>query len=57
VITADGTVVDDDVPCPQGYGVPLLDFKALLNLFFAGAFGFGGDGGVDVHVSHNEQWW
>lgn len=30
VIAADGTVVDNDVPCPESNGVPLLDLELLL---------------------------
>jgi len=32
VISADGTVVDDDVPGPQGHGIPLLHFEPLLSI-------------------------
>jgi len=32
VISADGTVVDDNIPSPQSNGIPLLDFKALLSI-------------------------
>lgn len=30
VVSADGAVVDDNVPCPECDGVPLLDLEALL---------------------------
>lgn len=30
VVSADSTVVDDDVPRPQGNGIPLLDLESLL---------------------------
>lgn len=34
MVAADGTVVDDNVPSPEGDGVPLLDLKPLLCLDF-----------------------
>lgn len=36
VISADGAVVDDNVPGPKSYGVPLLDLEALLVTLGAG---------------------
>jgi len=33
VVPADGTVLDDDIPCPQRNRVPLLDLKPLLVAF------------------------
>jgi len=30
VVSADGTVVDDNVPSPQSDGIPLLNLKTLL---------------------------
>ena len=29
MVTANGTVINMDVPTPKGYGIPLFDFKAL----------------------------
>eukprot|EP00002_Diphylleia_rotans_P020760 TRINITY_DN4032_c0_g2_i2.p2 TRINITY_DN4032_c0_g2~~TRINITY_DN4032_c0_g2_i2.p2 ORF type:complete len:111 (+),score=19.32 TRINITY_DN4032_c0_g2_i2:402-734(+) len=29
VVAADGTVVDNNVPCPETNGIPLFDFKAF----------------------------
>ena len=43
VISADGAVVDFNVPGPHGYGGPFFDFEALF--FAAGHFG-GAVGGV-----------
>lgn len=45
VITADGTVIDHDIPSPKGYSVPLLDLKLLLALdtLAVGALGLLGD--------------
>jgi len=30
MVSADSTVVDDDIPGPQSYGIPLLHLKSLL---------------------------
>jgi len=30
MISADSTVIHDDIPSPESYGVPLLDFEPLL---------------------------
>jgi len=35
VVATDGTVIDDDIPGPQGNGIPLLDFKTRF--LFAGS--------------------
>jgi hypothetical protein len=32
VITANSTVINDNIPCPESYGIPLLDLKLLLAL-------------------------
>lgn len=32
MISADGAVVDDDVPCPQGHGVPLQELRFLPSM-------------------------
>lgn len=32
VISADGTVVDYDIPSPQSHSIPLLHFKPLLTV-------------------------
>jgi len=42
VISADSTVVNDDIPSPQSDRVPLLDFKpffAICSTFRASSFG------------------
>jgi len=31
VVTANGTVVDNNIPGPESDGIPLLDFEALLS--------------------------
>jgi len=50
MISANGAVVDDDIPGPESHSVPLLNFELLLALRvafsqtclgFAGGFGFG----------------
>jgi len=30
VVSADSTVIDDDIPCPESNSIPLLDFKTFL---------------------------
>jgi len=35
VISTDGTVVDNDVPRPQGHSIPLFNFKTSLAAIFA----------------------
>lgn len=32
VITANSTVINDNIPCPESYGIPLLDLELLLAL-------------------------
>lgn len=32
VISANGTIIDDNIPCPKSYGVPLLDLELLLGV-------------------------
>lgn len=55
MVSADGAVVDYDIPSPQRDGVPLLDFKLLLVRAFAddtvGLFG-GHPGIAHFDVSH-----
>lgn len=55
MVSADGAVVDYDIPSPQRDGVPLLDFKLLLVRAFAddtvGLFG-GHRGIAHFDVSH-----
>jgi len=42
MVSADGTVVDDDVPSPKSYCIPLLHLKALLAISSAlGSSSFG----------------
>lgn len=56
VISTDGAVVDDNVPRPQRYGVPLLDLETLLLALCAGAglgrLGLRGGRIGHVHVGH-----
>lgn len=54
MITADGTVVDDDIPGPERNGVPLFDLKLLLIASFgADAVGLLGHWGVaHLDVGH-----
>ena len=33
MVTADGTVVDMDVPAPESHGIPFLDFKSSSRRF------------------------
>ena len=47
VISADGAVVDDNVPCPQGDGVPFLHLEALLVI--EGLAGLAGNAGLLLH--------
>jgi len=56
VVTADGTVVDNDVPCPQRYGVPLLDLESLLPILLSLVLilGPGGWCVINVHVVGHE---
>ncbi len=44
MVSANGTVINHNVPCPQSYCVPFLHFEALL----AGA-AVGAAGGVHIH--------
>jgi len=45
VVAADGAVIDDDIPCPERDGVPLLDLEALVGLAGGGGGGRAGRGG------------
>jgi len=49
VVSADGAVVNDDVPGPESYRVPLLYFESLLVLAVVLALGLGH---IYVHVCH-----
>lgn len=40
VVSANGTVINDDIPSPESNGTPLLDFEPLLSVTIT-AFGFG----------------
>lgn len=56
VVSADSAIVDDDIPRPKGYCIPLLDFEALLSISLAVAIGGGtlllGDGRLSRRVGH-----
>lgn len=54
VIAADGAVVDDNVPRPEGHGVPLLNLEALLVAAVCAGTGLGGLclGGDDGRIGH-----
>lgn len=61
VISADGAVVNDNVPGPEGDGVPLLDLKTLLSIcaFALGCARLldGRDGGIGhINVGHDSGW-
>ena len=68
VVSADGAVIDHDIPCPKGDGIPLLDLELLLALdslsissgssslaLLRGGPG-GGRGVGHVDVSHGGGW-
>lgn len=57
MISADGAVVDDDVPRPERNGVPLLDLKLLfITPFGVDAVGLlGGHWGV-AHLNVGHAW-
>jgi len=50
VISTDGTVVDNDVPRPQGHSIPLFNFKTSLAAIFAFLLSFGLWLIIDVHI-------
>ena len=49
VISANGAVVNDDVPSPKRYGVPFLNLESFL-FSFAGA---GGHLNVKIDLGHD----
>lgn len=59
MVTTNGTVVDDNIPSPQGNSVPLLDLELLL-VRIIGALGDGlalggaSSGFLHLHVCHIE---
>lgn len=64
MVSADGTVIDDDVPSPKCHSIPLLDFKSLLAADALGITGGGalpladgsGRGGVGhIDIGHGES--
>lgn len=59
VVSANGAVVDDDVPSPKSNGIPLLHLELLLALdsLAAGTLGLLGDGArriAHLDISHGE---
>lgn len=59
VVSANGAVVDDNVPSPKSNGIPLLHLKLLLALdsLTAGAFDLLGDGArriAHLDIGHDE---
>jgi len=57
VVTADGAVVDDNVPGPKSYSVPLLDFESLLALVGTRFGGLGLHRRIcHIHVRHGLSW-
>lgn len=55
MVSADGTVVNNDVPCPKSDRIPLLDLEFLLSLdtLAAGALALLSDGRIaHLNVGH-----
>jgi len=53
VVSANGTVVNDDIPCPERDRVPFLNLKSFLAIIFL-LSGLGGGGSVvNVHIIHD----
>lgn len=57
MISANGAVVHDDVPCPKSYSIPLFDFesRSVLLLLLSSWTRSGSCWCVYFHVGHDEK--